>query len=129
MGRHSSLPEEKGTVMGKILGREPAVILGLVAAIVQLLSATLMNWSVEEQGYINAAAAAIAGLIVAWAVSQEAVFAALSGVVSALIALALAFGLALSPDLQSSLMVLVSAIGAYVVRTQVVAPVAASEAV
>lgn len=126
MGDHS-LPDEKGSAMGKIFGREPAVVLGLVAALVQLLSATFMDWSVDQQGYINAAAVAVAGLITAWAVSEEALFAALSGVVKAVIALALAFGLALSPDLQSSIMVAVTAIGAFFVRTQVTASVAASE--
>lgn len=126
MGDHS-LPEEKGSVM-LIFGREPAVILGLVAAVVQLLSATLMDWSIEQQGYINAVAVALAGVLTAWAISEEAVFAALSGVVSAVIALMLAFGLALSPDLQSSIMVAVSAIGAFWVRTQVVAKVPAGAA-
>ena len=109
----------------RLFGREPAVVLGLVAALVQLLSATLFDWTVDQQGVINAVAVALAGFLTAWAVSAEAGFAALAGLVKAVIALALAFGLALSPDLQSSLMVVVSAIGAFWVRTQVVAPEAA----
>ena len=111
-----------------VFGREPAVILGLIAAVVQLLSATLMDWSIAQQGYINAVAVAVAGVLIAWAVSEEAVFAALSGVVGAVIALMLSFGLNLSSDLQSSIMVAVTAIGAFWARTQVTAKVPAGAA-
>lgn len=105
----------------RLLNREPAVILGLVAALVQLLSATLMDWTVDQQGIINGTAMAVVGFLTALSVSEDAAFAALAGLVKAVIALALAFGLALDPNLQSSIMVLVTALGAFWVRTQVVA--------
>ena len=111
-----------------VFGREPAVVLGLFAACVQLLSATLMDWSVAQQGYINAVAVALAGVLTAWAVSEEAIIAALSGVAAAVVALALSFGLALSPDLQAAIAVMVTMLGAFWTRTQVVARVPAGGA-
>jgi hypothetical protein len=108
-----------------IFGREPAVILGLVAAVVQLVSATAFPLTPDQQGVINAVAVALAGVITAFAVSTDAGFAAVAGLVKAVIALALAFGLDLSPDLQSAIMVVVTAIGAFFVRTQVSAKVPA----
>lgn len=103
--------------------RNPVGILGLVAALVQLLSATCMDWSTVQQGMINATAVALAGFISAGSVSRDAAFASLAGLVKAVIALALAFNLGLSPDLQSALMIAVTAIGAFFVRTQVTASV------
>lgn len=104
-----------------ILKREPALVLGLFAAIIQLGSATLLHLSVDQQGLLNAVAVAVMGLIAAWAVSEGAAAAALSGLVKALIACALAFGAHLSGDLQSSVMVFVSAASAFWLRTQVTA--------
>lgn len=122
MGDHSFPDDERGSAMGRLFGREPAVILGLLTALVQLLSATFMDWSIEQQGILNATAAAVAGFLIALSVSSEAALAALAGLVKAVIACALAFGLALDPNLQSSIMVFVSALGAFAVRALVVAP-------
>jgi hypothetical protein len=47
----------------------------------------------------------------------------LMGVLKALLALGLAFGLKWSPDMQSTVMVAVTALAAMFVRTQVAAPV------
>lgn len=104
------------------LKREPAQLLGLFAAAVQLLSATLLPLSIEQQGVLNAVAVAVAGLVTAWAVSAEKTAAAISGLVQAVLACALAFGFVLSPELQGSAMAFVSAAVALWLRTQVVAP-------
>ena len=105
----------------KLFGREPAVIFGLIAALIQMLSVAVTHWDPATQGVINAVIVAVAGFLTAWKVSVDAGLAALTGLVQAVIALALAFGIHLSADWQSTIMVLVSAIGAFVVRTQVFA--------
>ena len=122
MGDHSFPDDERGSVMGRLFGREPAVILGLLTALAQLLSSLFMDWTPEQQGVANVVAVSVAGFLTALAVSSEAALAALAGLVKAVIACALAFGLALDPNLQSSIMVFVSALGAFVVRALVEAP-------
>lgn len=111
------------------LKREPAQILGFVAAVIQLASALFLHLSVAEQGTLNAVAVALLGFVLAASVSAEKVAAAASGLVQAGIACALSFGLALAPDVQSSVMVFVSAVTAFFIRTQVVAPAPAPEVV
>jgi nicotinamide riboside transporter PnuC len=127
MGQHSKpineSPSEE-TVM-KIFGREPSMILGLVAAAIQLLSAALLPLSVEQQGVLNAVAVAVMGLVTAWAVSAEKAAPAVLGLVQAVLAAALAFGLVLSPDTQSAVMAFVTAAVSLFVRQQVTAPVPA----
>lgn len=109
------------------LKREPAQILGFVAAVIQLASALFLHLDVAEQGALNAVAVALLGFVLAAAVSAEKAAAVASGLVQACIACALAFGLALAPEVQSSVMVFVSAVTAFFIRTQVVAPVPAPE--
>lgn len=104
------------------LKREPAQLLGLIAAIIQLGSSTFLHLSVEQQGVLNAVTVALLGFVTAWAVSAEKAAAAFSGLVTAVLALALAFGAHLSVDLQGSIMAFVSAGTAFWLRTQVVAP-------
>jgi ABC-type iron transport system FetAB permease component len=50
----------------KILGREPALILAAVAAVIQLLSAFLLPLSSGQQGVLNALAVAIVGMVASW---------------------------------------------------------------
>jgi hypothetical protein len=110
----------------KIFGREPAMILGAIAAAIQLLSATLLPLSVEQQGVLNAVAVAVIGLVTAAAVSAEKAAPAVLGLVQAVLACALAFGLQMSPETQGAAMAFVTAMVSLFVRTQVVAPVPAS---
>lgn len=104
--------------------REPAQLLALVASVIQLLSATILPLSIEQQGLLNALAVAIAGFVTAALVSAEKAAPAVAGVVQAVLACALAFGAALSPELQSSVMAFVTAGVAFWLRTQVTAPAA-----
>lgn len=110
----------------KIFGREPSLILGLIAAAVQLLSATLLPLSIEQQGVLNAVAVAVMGFATAAAVSAEKAAPAVLGVVQAVLACALAFGLAIEPSTQGAVMAFVTALVSAFVRTQVVAPTPAS---
>lgn len=109
-----------------IFGREPALVLGLVSALVQFLSATLLPLSDTQQGWVNIVAGCVIAVALAVKVSAEKVAAALVGLAQALVAAALAFGFDLSSATQSSVMVLVVAAASFFVRTQVVAPVPAS---
>lgn len=111
----------------KIFGREPSLILGLFAAAVQLLAATLLPLTIEQQGVLNAVAVTVLGFMTAAAVSAERAAPAVLGVVQAVLACALAFGVALEPSAQAAIMAFVSAAVAAYVRTQVVAPVPAIE--
>lgn len=110
----------------KIFGREPALILGLFASAVQLFSAVVLPLDVGQQGAVNAIAVAVIGFATAAAVSAERAAPAVLGLVQAVLACALAFGLAVDPDVQGAVMAFVTAAVAAYIRTQVVAPVPAS---
>jgi hypothetical protein len=111
--------------MPRILGREPALWLALVAAVVKLVSAFWIKLSIDQQSLINALAAAIVGLIVA-AIVRDGLSAALLGLAQSGLALAVGFGLHMAADQQATLMAAVGIVIAMFVRTQVTAPVSAA---
>jgi hypothetical protein len=86
------------------------------------VSALFFPLSIEQQGTLNAVAVAVFGLLTALAVSGEKAAPLVGGLLQAVLACALAFGLALSPEMQSSAMAFVTAAVALFMRTQVVAP-------
>jgi uncharacterized membrane protein AbrB (regulator of aidB expression) len=106
-----------------ILKREPAIWLTLVATAVRLLAAFVIDLTDTQQAWLNAAAAAAAGLIVAVWVKREGQVPAILGFVQAL--LSVAFGLHMDAEHQATIMSFVGAFVAFYVRTQVVAPVPA----
>jgi hypothetical protein len=103
-----------------IFGREPALLLGIISGAIALVSSTVFTLTVEQQGVLNAVAAALLGLVVAIRVRGGTWAAALLALVKATIALVLAFKFALSPDTQSAIVFLTEMIVAYATR-QVVA--------
>ncbi|WP_228994310.1 hypothetical protein [Streptomyces sp. DH8] len=109
----------------KILGREPAVLLGLVAVLVKLVAAFGVEVSGEQQAVINAVAAAAVGVTLA-VMASDGVGAALLGFVQAAIALAVGFGLDWSAEQQAVVLSVAAAVVAMWDRTQVTAPVPAS---
>jgi hypothetical protein len=108
--------------MPKIFGREPALWLALVAVGVKCLTAFGLDVSTDQQAVINAAAAAIVGLVVAVMV-HDGISAAVLGLVQGGLALAVGFGLDWSADQQAVVMSAAAALVAMFVRTQVTAPV------
>lgn len=108
--------------MPKILGREPALWLALVAVAVKLSTAFGLDLTDGQQAVINAAAAAAVGIAVA-VMTRDGVAAAALGFVQAGIALAVGFGLHWSPDQQAVALSFASAIVAMWTRTQVTAKV------
>lgn len=109
----------------KILGREPAVLLALVAVLVKMAAAFGLDVSGEQQAVINAIAAAAVGLTLA-VMAHDGVGAAVLGLVQAALALAVGFGLDWSADKQAVVLSVASAVVAMWDRTQVTAPVPAS---
>jgi hypothetical protein len=107
----------------KIFGRDPVLWLGLVAAIVQFVSAFLTPISVETQGLIAAFSLAIVGVIQAIVVRDGSAVPAVTGLFKAGIALGLAFGLKWSPEQQAEVMFMVQAVLGLLVRPQVTAPI------
>lgn len=109
-------------VNNRILGREPVLWLSLVAITVKVVSAFLVHVSPDQQAVINAAAAAIAGLLVALS-THDGESGAILGVVQALMALGVGFGMHWTADQQALVMSLAATVVAMFLRTQVTAPV------
>jgi hypothetical protein len=107
------------------ISRDPALWLGLVAAVVQLVAAFIFPLSVEQQAVLNAVAVAVAGLATAFLVRHDGQAAAVVGFAQAAIACGLGFGLDISAEGQAAIMAAVSTAAAMFIRTQVTAPVTA----
>ncbi|GHH57686.1 hypothetical protein [Lentzea cavernae] len=90
-----------------VLGREPAYWLALISGLVAFVSSAVFPLTTEQQGVVNACAAALFGLITIGFLDKERSVAAIVGFFKALIAVGLAFGLSLSPEVQSTAMVVV----------------------
>jgi len=103
------------------LGREPAQWIQLASGLVIFLT-PILHLTPEMQGAVMAVVTCAFGLATAAVVSSEKAAAAVAALIKALIALALAFRLNLTPDMQTGIMVLVEAATAWYLRTQVVAP-------
>jgi hypothetical protein len=103
------------------LSREPALYLTLFATAVRLFAAFILHLTGDQQAVLNAAATAIASLIVAVWVARDGQVPALLGVAQALLALAIGFGLNVGAEGQAVIMSFVGAVAAAFVRTQVVA--------
>jgi hypothetical protein len=116
----SMVPTTKTT--NRILGREPVLWLSLLAISVKVISAFLVHVSTDQQAVINALAASVAGLLVAFS-TRDGESGAILGVVQALLALGVGFGLRWTPDQQAMVMSLTSTVVAMFLRTQVTAPV------
>lgn len=103
--------------------REPALALALVAALVQLVSAWVLPLTDNQQGVLNALAAAVVGVVVAASVGLDKAVPLLAGLFQAGIAVGLAFGWDLGADQQSTLMAVVTTVVAFFVRQNVSAKV------
>lgn len=109
----------------KIFGREPAAILGFVAAAIMMLSQFVYPLSVDQQGALNAVAMALVGIITAWTVAEDGGLALIVGLSKAVLALAISFGLGWSPEIQAVVMTFVTVTAQLFVRQNVVAPIKA----
>lgn len=115
--------------MNRVFGREPAFWLAFASAAIALFSATVFELSVDQQGVLNALVAGVFGVLTAWSVSTEKTVPAIVGLFKAAAAVALAFGLSLSPEVQSTALVFIEILlTGLLVRPNVSAPVAAAPA-
>lgn len=106
----------------KIFNREPALWLAATAVAIKLISAFWIDLSIDQQAGLNAVAATAVGLITA-VIVRDGINAAILGIIQALIACAIGFGLHLSADNQALIMSAFATLAAMFVRTQAVAPV------
>lgn len=110
--------------MRMILGREPAVFWAMVATLLQAVL-LLFPLSVDVQGTANAVILALAGFATAAMVSVDAALPALTGLIKAVFALVLSLGMNLPDTTQVGILAVVTALGAFFVRQNVVAKVPA----
>jgi hypothetical protein len=105
----------------RIFGREPALWLALVAVIVKVVAAFVVDVSPEAQTWINTAAAAAMGLAIAILV-RDGIGAAVLGFAQAVLALAVGFGLNWTTAQQAIVLSLITVVVGMFDRTQVTAP-------
>jgi len=110
--------------MGKIYGREPAVWLGALGALWQILSAFGLNFDPMLQSVVTAAVSTLFGFIVAVQV-HDGIFAALTGLITAGTSLVSYFALDWSSETQAKFVGGLMIILGIWVRDKVVAPVPA----
>lgn len=105
-----------------VVKREPAVFWAMVATLIQA-GTLLIPMTAEVQGVVNAAILAAAGFATAAMVSVDAALPALVGLIKAVFALVLGLGIQLPDTFQVGILAVVTALGAFFVRQNVVAPV------
>lgn len=110
----------------KIFGREPAQVLGLLSALVALLSATVVPLTDTQQAWVIAVVTALVGIVTAAAVSAEKAAPLVAGLVQSVLSLALAFGADVSQGTQAAIMAFTAAGVAFWLRGQVTALVPAA---
>lgn len=112
----------------KIFGREPALVMAFISSAIAVTSALIFPLTDEQQGVLNAVVVALFGFITAALLAHEKFVPALVGLIKAVIAVAIAFGLHMTPETQGLVLTLVAAAAALWYRPQVVASVPAEEA-
>jgi nicotinamide riboside transporter PnuC len=101
--------------------RNPVMISGGFAALLQFISTQVVPLTVDQQGSLNAVVVALLGFIAAAAVSEEKAVPAIAGLVQAVLAVVLAFDIHMTTQWQTAVMAVVSTGIAMFVHTQVVA--------
>jgi hypothetical protein len=103
------------------LSRDPAFYVMLAATVIRLLAAFVVHITDDQQTWLNAGVAAVGGVVVAFWVRREGQIAALTGLASALLAIAVGFGADIDAEGQAAIMSFVGAAAAAFIRTQVTA--------
>lgn len=101
-----------------IFKRDPALWMMLGATLIRLVSGFLFPLSVDQQSLLNAFVAAIVGVLVAFMVRHDGQVAAIGGLFAAALAVAIGFGLRMSPENQALVMSGVGLVVAAFARTQ-----------
>lgn len=114
--------------MPTVFGREPAVIIAVLASALQLLGAHVFHLSDGAQGALVAIVTAAFGVWTAFHLSADKILPALLGFAQAAFSLFLAFGVDISAVDQSHILGFVTVVVGLFVRTQVTAKVPAEGA-
>lgn len=112
----------------KLFGREPALVMAFLSSLIAVISALIFPLTDEQQGALNAVVLTLFGFVAAALLAKEKFVPALVGLIKAVIAVAISFGLHMTPEVQALVLTLVSAAAALWYRPQVVASVPAEEA-
>lgn len=107
--------------MVRFLQRYPAVILGVISALLQMLVAYGVHWSDNQTAAINAACAAVFGVLTACFLARDQLLPAVLGLGQAAFTLAITFGADLSQTQVTTAMAFVAAVAAAFTHTQVTA--------
>ncbi len=105
--------------------REPAVVIGFIATLLQVVASLGLPLSPELQGAVTAVLTAGAGVWTAYKVASDKALPALLGFAQAGFALLLALHFHVSADVQTAVAAAITAAVALFVRTQVTAAVPA----
>ena len=105
--------------------RDPALLGAAFLAIIQVIDVLALHLTSEQLGLTNALAIAVIGIAVAASVRSDQWVPALLGLLKALGALVIGFGLHWTPEAQAAVMLAAVAVSALFTRTQVTAPVPA----
>lgn len=109
----------------RIMGREPAVFFGSVAAVL-LAVIRFVPFTPEVSGALNALVLAGAGLATAWLVDREKALPALLGLTTAVFAVFLAYGSPVPESTQTGILELITIGVTLFIRQNVTAPVTGS---
>lgn len=102
----------------RIFGREPAVWVGFIeAALALLVALSILKWDAEQTALVVAVVATVFGIVTAY-LTKDTMLGVLVGFTKATIALAVGFGLTLSPELTASILAFVTIAVGFFQRTQ-----------
>jgi hypothetical protein len=113
---------------GLVFGREPVVVTAFLAAFLQVLSSLVFHWTDGQQAVVNAAISVLLGFAAAAGVAVDKALPALVGVVQAVLAVGIGFGLHLQDTQVSMITAMVAAGVALWTRDRVTAKVGAESA-
>jgi nicotinamide riboside transporter PnuC len=107
--------------MVRFLQRYPALILGIISALIQMLVAYGVHWSDGQTAAVNAACAAVFGVLTAVFLARDQILPAILGLGQAAFTLAIVFGADISQNQVATGMAFVAAVAAAFTHTQVTA--------
>lgn len=113
---------------GRIFGREPVIVAAFLAAFLQVASSLVLHWTDQQQSLLNAAILVVLGFVASAGLALDKALPALVGVVQAVLAVGIGFGLHLQDTQVSMITAMVAAGVALWTRDRVGAPVDATGA-
>jgi hypothetical protein len=111
--------------MPNIIKRNPVVFLALVASGIMVFSGLIHPLTIDLQGALNGATKAVVGIILYYSLAKDGGLALIVSLAEAVLALALALKLRMSPDNQAALMSFIGIAASFFVHSNVTAPITA----